>query len=211
LRAILVRLILIALAFWGNAGESRTYSLVKADVCLQRLSGDDKSVGSSILSAIAPSTPEIPVKGLFSVDKAKRGQVIRAAILMDIPKGLHVNANRPLNKFAIATVARIVPPRGLTVGPIAYPGATVRRLKAVNNERLGVYEGRTVLRFELTVSATFPESETEVKAWVKFQSCSDDVCFPPQTREIAMPLKVVGVGDRVEQINGDIFRARRRK
>src|SRR5207248_10813876 len=66
-------------------------------------------------------------------------------------RSYHVNANRPLGKYAIPTSLKIDAPRGVNIGPVIYPRAIVRRLKAVNNEPLAVYEGRAILRFSVTV------------------------------------------------------------
>ena len=103
--------------------------------------------------------PNIGVNGYYANDKAQRGRTVRAAIVMDIPGGYHVNANRPLGKYAIPTALKIEGPRGVTVGPVTYPRAIVRRLKAVNNEPLAVYEGRAVLRFNVTLPANYNGGE----------------------------------------------------
>src|SRR2546428_3501572 len=104
----------------------------------------------SFQAALTPE-PNIGVNGYFAVDKAQRGRTVQAAIVMEIPAGYHVNSNRPLNKYAIPTNLKIEAPRGVLISPVAYPRATVRRLKAVNNELLAVYEGRAILRFNATV------------------------------------------------------------
>ena len=52
----------------------------------------------SFIAAPTPQ-PNIEVKGYYSNDKAQRGRTMRAAIVIEIPSGYHVNANRPLGKF----------------------------------------------------------------------------------------------------------------
>lgn len=208
LRSILIRSILIALAFCGSAEESRTYSSIKDNPRLEPLSGHYESLVSGILSATTPSKPNIPVNGFFSVDKAKRGRVIEGAIVLDIPAGFHVNANRPLNKYSIPTVVKIEAPRGLGVGSVMYPRAKVLRLKAVNNEQLAVYDGRAIMRINVTMSSDFPVGMTTLKAYIKFQSCNDDTCFPPESRELMMPIEVVRANDHVKRINREVFGGR---
>jgi hypothetical protein len=153
-----------------------------------------------------PPDPNVSVGGFFSADKAQRGRTIQAAVVMEIPGGYHVNSNRPMSKYAIPTVLRIDGPSGMKIGPVAYPRATVRRLKASNNEPLAVFEGRAVMRFNVTVPANFQEGMTELRIRLRYQSCNDEVCFAPQTREVSMPIGVVGSGDSVKRINGQIFR-----
>src|SRR2546423_12540160 len=65
--------------------------------------------------------PNIDIKGYYSSDKAQRGRMVRAAVVMEIPGGYHVNANRPLGKYAIPTSVKIDAPRGVLIGPIAFP------------------------------------------------------------------------------------------
>jgi thiol:disulfide interchange protein DsbD len=108
---------------------------------------------------------------------------------MDIPSGYHVNSNRPLEKFLIATQLQIEAPNGIRVGPIMYPRALLRSLKFSKN-KVSVFEGRTTMRFNVTVPRDFSGNNAELKARLRFQSCNDDTCFPPQTREVKMSLNV---------------------
>ena len=165
-------------------------------------------VPGKAVRAYAPD-PNIGVSGFFSSDKAQRGRVVQAAIVLDIPGGYHVNSNRPLGKYAIPTIVKIAAPGGVRVSAISYPRATVRRLKASNNEPLAVFEGRAVMRFAVTLPANFQPGMTELRATVRYQSCNDEVCFPPETRTISMPIGVVGANDSVKRINGNIFGGRR--
>src|SRR5687768_4631429 len=165
--------------------------------------------GSTQTLRANPPEPNINVSGFFSSDKAQRGRVILAAVVMDIPGGYHVNSNRPMSKYAIPTTLKIDAPGGVKVSAVTYPRAKVRRLKASNNEPLALFEGRTILRFTLMVPANFQQGVTELKVKLRYQSCSDDVCFAPQTREITMPIGVVGAGDSVKRINANIFGNRR--
>lgn len=152
-----------------------------------------------------PPDPNIVVAGFFSADKAQRGRVVQGAIVMDIPGGYHVNANRPLGKYAIPTVVKVEGPSGVKISAVSYPRARVRRLKASNNEPLALFEGRAVMRFNVTLPANFQPGMTEFRATIRYQSCNDDTCFPPQTRHISMPIGVVGPSDSVKRINGNIF------
>lgn len=108
---------------------------------------------------------------------------------MDIPAGYHANSNRPLEKFLIATQLQIEAPNGIRVGPVSYPRALLRSLKFSKN-KVSVFEGRTTMRFNLTVPRSFNGSSAELKGRLRYQACNDDTCFPPQTREVNMSLSV---------------------
>jgi thiol:disulfide interchange protein DsbD len=147
-------------------------------------------VPSNFFAAVAPqSAPNIPVDGSLAMDKIGRGRSVQGTVFMDIPSGYHVNSNRPLENFLIATQLQIEAPKGIRLGRILYPRALLRSLKFSKN-KVSVFEGRTTMRFSVTVPRNFNGNSTEIKARLKFQSCNDDTCFPPQTREISMWLNV---------------------
>lgn len=125
----------------------------------------------------------------ISSDKVQRGRTAQAVVVMDIPTGFHVHSNRPLEKFLIATQLQIESPKGVRVGPVLYPRAVLRNLKFSKN-RLSVYEGRATMRFNVTVPASFGSDSTELKARLRYQSCNDELCFPPQTRELSIPIRI---------------------
>ncbi len=154
--------------------------------------------------AVAPE-PTIHFKGYYSNDKAQKGRAMRAAVVLEIPDGYHVNANKPLGKYAIPTTVNVEGPRGVTVSPIVFPRAVIRKLKATNNEALAVYEGKAIMRFNVTVPADYGDGWLNLKAKVRYQSCNDDVCFPPKTQEIDIGIGVVGANDRVQRANGWLF------
>lgn len=149
----------------------------------------------------------IGVNGFFSADRAQRGRTIQAAVVLDIPHGFHVNSNRAA-KFSIPTVLKIDAPKGLRVGAVVYPRAVVRRL-SFSKEALSLYEGRAVMRFNISVPANFQTGLTELRAKVTYQSCNDEVCFPPTTREVKLGLNIVGTNDSVKRINGQYFGGKR--
>ena len=164
---------------------------------------------SAIFQAAPEPQPNIGVAGYYASNNAQRGRTVQAAIVIDIPSGYHVNANRPLGKYAIPTSLKIEAPRGVTVGSVIYPRGQVRKLKAGNNEPLALYETKAILRFNVTVSADYNGGEVVLKARLRYQSCNDEVCFPPKSQEIDMGIGVVGPNDRVQRANGWVFGGRR--
>lgn len=137
------------------------------------------------------SAPNIGVSGSMSADSVRKGRSAQAMVVMDIPSGFHVHSNRPLEKFLIATQLQVEAPKGVKVGAVVYPRALLRNLK-FSKSKVAVFEGRTPMRFNVTVPASFGSDSVELKARLRYQSCNDEVCFPPQTREITIPVKVKG-------------------
>ena len=135
------------------------------------------------------SANDINVNGSLAPDKIKKGRVVRASVVMDIPNGLHVQSSKPLDKFLVATKLDVETPSGMQVGPISYPRALMRKLKFSKNT-VAVYEGRLILRFNVTVPANYSAGSGEIKGKLRFQACNDESCFPPVTREVKMWLNV---------------------
>ncbi len=165
-----------------------------------------KAEATPSLSAVtAARQPNIGVNGYYSMEKAQRGRTISAAVVMEIPKGYHVNANRTLSKFLVPTTLKIEDVGdGVKVGVIAYPNAIVREF-SFSKDKLAVYEGRAVMRFNVTIPASFPHSKMLLKARVKYQSCSDEVCYAPASHDISMWIDIAGDKDSVKRANGNIF------
>jgi len=147
-------------------------------------------VPASIQSSTLPqSASDIKVSGELTPDKIKKGRSVRASVVMEIPQSLHVQSNKPLDKFLIATKLEVQAPQGLKVGPITYPRAITRRL-GFSTQPVAVYEGKAVMRFNVTVPANYDGSSTELRGNLRFQACNNDSCFPPQVREVKLFLNL---------------------
>jgi DsbC/DsbD-like thiol-disulfide interchange protein len=160
--------------------------------------------GTLTFSRAPAPQPNIGVNGYFATDKAQRGRILQGAMVVDIPSGYHINSNRPLESYLIATQLKIDAPNGTRVGPVVYPRASLKLFKFSKN-RLSVYEGRAVLRFNVTVPANYSGGSLDLKAHLRLQSCNDEVCFPPKTHEVNLAIDVVGANDRVTRVNGWVF------
>src|SRR3954462_8843978 len=75
------------------------------------------------------SASDVNVSGSITLDKVKKGSATRGSVVIDIPRGLHVQSNRPLDKYLIATKLDLETPAGMRVGPVSYPRAVMRNLK----------------------------------------------------------------------------------
>jgi DsbC/DsbD-like thiol-disulfide interchange protein len=194
-----------------------TFSLLSAAPATRATDAPKATPGPVVFDVEAAPEPEpqannVGVNGFFSVDPAQQGSTFQAAVVMEVPRGLHVNSNRPLGKYAVPTVVKVDAPRGFRVTPVTYPRGAVRTFSfgGAAAERLAVYEGRTIFRFNVSVPANHSLGVETVRVNVRFQSCSDEVCFPPATRELALRIAVVGRDTPSNRINGQYFGRGRR-
>lgn len=135
------------------------------------------------------SAADIKVSASITPDKVKPGRKAQATVVMEIPNGLHVQSNKPLDKFLVPTKLEISAPQGMKIGPILYPRPIMRQLK-FSKGLVAVYEGRTLLRFSVAIPANNGVSSGEIKGTLRFQACNDEACFPPVTREVKVWLNV---------------------
>ncbi len=123
-----------------------------------------------------------------SMGAAKRGGTAKATVVMDIPGGLHVNSNRPGSEYAIPTVIK-ASATGAKVGGIVYPRGKNRKL-SFSEDTINVYEGRAVFTFNVNVPAKYQGSTIRIPVTVRYQACTDEVCYPPKNKEITLTAKV---------------------
>jgi hypothetical protein len=123
-----------------------------------------------------------------SIPTVKRGGTTKGTIVMSIPGGLHVNSYRPNSEYAIPTTVRITG-AGLKFGAVNYPRGANRKF-GFSDDSINVYEGRATFTFNVTVPANFKGNSIKVRAVVKYQACTDEVCYPPKTKEITLTAQV---------------------
>lgn len=135
------------------------------------------------------SSDDVKTTGSFKPDTVKKGRVTQGSILVEIPAGLHLQSNKPLDKFLVATKLDVETPTGMKVGPVMYPRAVIRQLK-FSKSPVSVYEGKVLIRFNVTVPSNYAGQSGDVRGKLRFQACNDDSCFPPVTREVKIGLNV---------------------
>ena len=134
-------------------------------------------------SPVLQSANDVKVSGWASPDKTRRGRSVQGNVVMEIPSGLHVQSNKPLDKFLIPTKLEIEAPQGVKVSAPMYPRAVMRNLK-FSKGKVAVYEGRAQIRFNVAIPANFNGNSAELKGRLRFQACNDESCFAPVTREV---------------------------
>lgn len=119
---------------------------------------------------------------------ANRGVTKKAYVVMEIPNGLHVNSYRPKSEYAIPTRVT-VSAEGAKTGTVTYPAGKLRTF-SFSAEPISVYEGRVTFGFNLTVPKGFRGKTVTLKATVRYQACTDEVCYAPKTKNVTMNVRV---------------------
>lgn len=163
-------------------------------------------VATLSLASQRPSPGEVVrVMSATSQDRARPGDRLQLALVLDIAEGYHINSHQPTEDFLIPTGVTVQAPETLQVGAAVYPRPERRSYPFAPNKQLSVYEKRAVIKFPLTVKPTTIPGEYTLKAKIRYQPCSEKVCYPPSTRELEIPLSVVPRTQPVKRIHPDIF------
>jgi DsbC/DsbD-like thiol-disulfide interchange protein len=142
-------------------------------------------IGTLLLAAAASAQT---VTGSISGGTVQKGKAARGTVVLSIPGGLHTNSNRPGNKYQIPTTVRLTAAGARVSGP-TYPRGVNRKFQ-FSETVINVYEGTVRFPFTITVPAGFRGNTVSVRAVVRYQACTDEVCYPPRNKEITITARV---------------------
>ncbi len=145
-------------------------------------------VAVGLLASTAKNVNAQTVSGSIGNGTVSRGSAARGTIVLNIPAGLHVNSNRPNSSYAIPTTAKVTG-AGVRVGSVSFPRGKNRGFQ-FTEDTLNVYEGRVSFPFMVTVPANFKGNVIRLQAVVRYQACTEEVCYPPKSKEITLTAKV---------------------
>jgi thiol:disulfide interchange protein DsbD len=151
--------------------------------------------------AAEPSaSPQQPVEGkrIASVDVVQAtpqpfavsaGSSGEATVRLTIQSGYHVNANPPTYSYLKATELEIDPGDGISVGQVKYPVALNKKFLFAEKP-LAVYEGETGLKVKISADKSAKPGERSLSAKLRIQACDDQVCYPPGTLNLSIPVSI---------------------
>lgn len=146
------------------------------------------SLFAIILAGGLSSASGQTINGSIGKGTVARGSSVVGDITLTIPGGLHVNSNRPNSQYAIPTAVR-VSGVGVRVGAVSYPRGRNKKF-AFSENPINVYEGRVSFSFSVMVPANFKGNTVRVRATVKYQACTEEVCYPPKSKEVTLTARV---------------------
>jgi DsbC/DsbD-like thiol-disulfide interchange protein len=112
------------------------------------------------------------------------GKSVRATVVLSLPSGLHANSHNPGGEYAIPTTVR-ASGNGIKIGSVSYPRGKNRKFEFSENT-INVYEGRTSFSFNVTPPANYTGKSIKVNVTVKYQACTNEVCYPPKSKQIML-------------------------
>ena len=128
------------------------------------------------------------VTGKIGNGSVSRGSSTKATVYLDIPRGLHTNSSRPGSEYAIPTSVRVSGP-GVRVGAVSYPRGKNQKFE-FSESSINVYEGRVPFNFNVTVPENFRGNSVRLNVVVRYQACTNEVCYPPKNKSITLTARV---------------------
>ncbi|HXF43781.1 MAG TPA: protein-disulfide reductase DsbD N-terminal domain-containing protein, partial [Pyrinomonadaceae bacterium] len=110
-------------------------------------------------------------------------------ITLSLPDGLHVNSFRPLSEYSIPTTVRLSATKGVKVYGPTYPRGKTKTFQFSKNP-INVYEGVVNFPFTFIVPTNYTGKTVTVRAVVRYQACTDSICYPPKTQTVLITARV---------------------
>lgn len=143
---------------------------------------------SGTIFAIA-AADEITVRAFVSHERFTPGQTFQVAVVLDIPKPYHVNANPASLPELVPTQVTFESTPGIRWGATRYPSGRPSTVVWANRPVM-LYEQRAIILVEGNVAATAPMGPVQLRGTVTYQACDDNLCFAPQRVPIVLSTEI---------------------
>jgi DsbC/DsbD-like thiol-disulfide interchange protein len=119
----------------------------------------------------------------------KRGAAVQAIIPMAVDPGFHVNSNKPNEEYLIPLKVTWKSTGALQAGELVYPKPAQEKYD-FTEKPLSVFSGKFAVIANFKVAPDAPAGPGVAVGQLRYQACSDKMCFPPKNVEIALPYSV---------------------
>jgi thiol:disulfide interchange protein DsbD len=171
---------------------------------------DQKDIGSLLQDAGVPKEEVVQLRTAWSVDRARPGETVSLAVVVDIKKGFHINADagqiQPFEDFTpYPTKVRVLSATdGVAIASARFPQAEPFKVDYASGDLMS-FEGRTIITLSVNLAEQIALGSISLDIQVEYQACSDRYCLFPEKKQLNATLAVVESGKPVTQINTEVF------
>jgi thiol:disulfide interchange protein DsbD len=154
----------------------------------------------------------IAASSVISRDAVAPGETFKAAVIVKVQAGYHINDNAPLDEFMIPTTLVVAEHPDFEVVETLFPKGRRARFDYSETE-LVVYEGEIVVGLLLKAKEGAAPGAKTLEASVGYQACDNVSCLPPKELSfaIAVPVSSSGGADIHPEVFEKLrFRSRRK-
>ena len=153
--------------------------------------GDDGSAVDPLappqVVAVRPTTPEGTVRP---------GGRVHLLLELEITPPWHINAQKPLEDFLIATDVLLAEGTPAKLAAAHFPEPEVVKL-TFSEQPMAVYTGKIPVRLELEIPANTTAGPLELQGLVTSQACNDEMCMPPADTPFTILIPVATDGAEI--------------
>ena len=150
------------------------------------------------------SARKVKVESKISVDKVPAGSTFKAAVLLTIEEGWHINSHTPTYDYLIGTTLELPQREGVIVTDVRYPHGINLKF-GFAEDSLSVYEKSSAIFFTVKVSEKMATGHDTLRAKLEVQACNDQVCIAPATIDVLIPMEIVSAAEKSTPVNDDVF------
>jgi len=155
-------------------------------------------------AAEPPQAPWLRAAVYLDREALARGSAFRAAVVLDLDRGYHVNATPPSHEFLIPVGVAPRPHEGIVWGDVRYPEGEAAAAEW-SDTPVRFYTGRAIVTVDGTVAADAPLGPTRLAFTLTYQGCDAKTCYPPGERTLEVTTTVVPADAAPAAANQDIF------
>jgi Disulphide bond corrector protein DsbC len=162
------------------------------------------------VAAQVPSGKDVVMPTAYvSYDPVARGAAFQVAVVIKIRAGFHVNAREVTEDYLIRTDLRAEVPAGFKAGDVLYPKGTLRTFSFSKNKPLNVYTDSITLYLPLTALSEARAGTQHLPMKLRYQACSAEICLPPVTLHLDVPLNVAATPGAARAAHPEVFSQRK--
>ena len=128
------------------------------------------------------------IVGGIGKGRVSKGTTARGYAVLKIPKRLHVNSYKPESEYAVPTRVT-VKGEGVRAYGVTYPPGKKRKF-SFSEDLISVYEGQAYFGFKVAVPKNYQRKTVRVRVSIRYQACTDEVCYAPKTKSIWVSARV---------------------
>jgi DsbC/DsbD-like thiol-disulfide interchange protein len=133
--------------------------------------------------------PTAQLTPIVATKTMRAGGTARLVLRVALPKGFHVQADKPRDPALVATVLTVTPPKGTSVATITYPKPVDLKQAGVP-QPLAVFEEAFEITVQLKVQPSAAPGRLTVPATLRYQACNDSICFIPTRADTSWPMEI---------------------
>jgi DsbC/DsbD-like thiol-disulfide interchange protein len=133
--------------------------------------------------------PMAEVAAAVETKAPRAGTTVRLLAHVRLPKGLHLQSNKPRDPDLIPTELNLTLPKGVTLVDVVYPQPSDLAVPGFK-QPLAVYPNEFSIAVRVRLATTVAAGPLAVPATLRYQACDDSVCFPPARAALSWTIPV---------------------